>query len=79
MNRSEFMKALGVAAIAASGGVSIADAAASQDVEVAPGITEETAEAIRKRLEELFYPGGLITAEAFREAFMMVLLGRTLR
>jgi glycerol-3-phosphate responsive antiterminator len=79
MNRSEFMKALGIAAIAASSGVSIADAAASENIEVAPGVTKETAEAIRARLDELFYPGGLITAEAFREAFMMVLLGRTLR
>jgi hypothetical protein len=79
MNRSSFLQALGVAAIAASSGISITDAAASESVELTPGVTEEAAEAIRARLEELFYPGGIMTAEALREAFMMVLLGRTLQ
>ena len=78
MDRSAFLKSLGVAAISASTGLAVAEAAASEGVELAPGISEEAAEAIRKRLDELFYSGGVLTAEALKEAFMMVLLGRTL-
>jgi hypothetical protein len=79
MNRSSFLQALGVAAIAASSGISVTDAAASEGVELAPGVTEEAAEAIRARLEDLFQPGSILTAEALQEAFMMVLLGKTVR
>lgn len=76
MNRTQFLRSLGVAAIAASSGMTIAEAADAEGIEHPVGVSADAAEAIRARLDELFYPGGIITAEAFKEAFMMILLGR---